>query len=100
MRKKPAVETGVYIDASALAKLYVPEPESDKLDKFLRGRRDLLVSELAITEVVSAISRRKREGLLDAKQANTIRAAVLADAGSVFFRRLDVSPSIHRDAER
>jgi predicted nucleic acid-binding protein len=91
---------GVYIDSSALAKLYVPEPESERVDAYLRGRRDLMISELSITEVISAVARRKREGVLDAKRANQIRDAVLSDAGSGSFRRLDMSPGIHRDAER
>jgi predicted nucleic acid-binding protein len=96
----PGVEMGIYLDSSALAKLYVPEPESDALEAFLRGRRDLLVSELAITEVLSAVARRRREGLLTAFQAAEIRDAVLSDADSGSLRRLDMSPMVHREAER
>ena len=92
--------TGIYLDSSALAKLYVPEPESDRLDSFLRGRRDLMISELAITEVLSAVARRRREGMLSASQASEIRDAILADADSGSFSRLDLSPLIHREAER
>jgi predicted nucleic acid-binding protein len=91
-------KTGVYVDASALAKLYVPEAESDLLDAFLRGRKDLMTSELSITEVLSAVARRKREGELDSERAGQIRDALLADAKS--FRRLDLSPALHRQAER
>jgi len=96
----PPSKTGVYIDSSGLAKLYTPEAESERLDYFLRGRRDLMISELCITEVTSAVARRKREGLLNAKQANEIRNALLADADSGCFRRLDITPAIHREAER
>lgn len=96
----PEPELGIYIDSSALAKLYVPEAESERLDEFLRGRTDLMISDLCITEVISAVARRKREGILDAKQANEIRAAVLSDAKSRSFHRLDITPAIHRDAER
>ena len=94
--KRP--RAGVYVDASALAKLYVPEAESDLLDAFLRGRKDLMTSELSITEVLSAVARRKREGLLDSENANQIKDALLADAKS--FRRLELSPALHRQAER
>ena len=90
---------GIYIDSSALAKVYVPEPESELLDEFLRGREDLMISELVITEVISAVARRRREGSISAKQANAIRDAVLSDAGSGTFQRLDLNPSIHRKAE-
>ena len=91
---------GVYVDSSALAKLYVPEPESERLERFLLGRRDLMISELAVTEVISAVARRKREGALAAEQANQIRDAVLTDAASGSFRRLDLNPAVHREAER
>ena len=93
-------KTGVYIDSSALAKLYTPEPESDTLDRYMQGRRDLKISELCITEVVSAISRRKREGILTAKQAAEIRKALYGDAQSGSFQRLEISPAIHRHAEQ
>jgi predicted nucleic acid-binding protein len=90
---------GIYIDSSALAKVYVPEPESELLDEFLRGREDLMISELVITEVISAVARRRREGSLSSEQANAIRDAVLSDAGSGSFQRLDLNPSVHRKAE-
>lgn len=94
------MEAGIYLDSSALAKLYVPEPESDSLDAFLRGRRDLLISELAITEVLSAIARKRREGSLTSALAFEIRDAILADADSGSLCRLDLSPVVHREAER
>jgi predicted nucleic acid-binding protein len=94
------VGAGIYVDSSALAKLYVPEAESELLDAFLHGRRGLMISELAITEVLSAVARRKREGELRAKQANEIRDAVLVDADSGAFDRLDLNPEVHREAER
>jgi hypothetical protein len=100
MAEKNAADGGVYIDASALAKLYLPEPESEALDGFLRGRRDLMVSELTLTEVLSAVARRRREGALDARRANQVRDAVLSDADSGAFRRLDLNPSVHRRAEQ
>lgn len=93
-------ESAVYLDASALAKLYVPEAESERLDGFLRGRRDLMMSELAITEVLSAVARRKRDGELKPDLANQIRGALLEDADSGAFVRLHLDPAVHREAER
>ncbi len=98
--ESPAVDATIYVDSSALAKLYVPEAESEMLDAFLHGRRGLMISELAITEVLSAVAGRKREGELRANQANQIRDAVLADADSGTFGRLDLNPAVHREAER
>ena len=51
----------LYCDASALAKLVLPETGSDELDAAVAGRDDLLVSDLAVTEVASALGRRVRE---------------------------------------
>ncbi len=100
VRDAPGADAGIYLDSSALAKLYVPEPESDTLEAFLQGRRDLMISELAITEVLSAVARRRREDMITAHQAFDIRDAVLADADSGSFQRLDMSPVVHREAER
>ena len=97
---RSASDAGVYVDSSALVKLYVPETESDTLDALLRGRRDLMISELAITEVLSAVARRRREGSLSDEQAYLIRDALLEDAASESFQRLELSPGTHREAER
>lgn len=94
------VEVALYVDSSALARLYVPEAESERLDAFLRGRVGLMISELAITEVLSAVARRRREGELRPELANRIRDAVLADADSGSFVRLHLDPAVHREAER
>jgi predicted nucleic acid-binding protein len=100
VRDALGADAGIYLDSSALAKLYVPEPESDALEDFFRGRRDLLISELGITEVLSAVALRRREGMLTALQSLEIRDAILADADSGSFHRLDMSPVVHREAER
>jgi len=92
--------SGVYIDSSALEKLYVDEVDSDVLDAALRGRRDLWISELAITEVLSAVARRRREGEISAGEATEIRDALLADANDGIYGRLDLGRNVHRDAER
>ncbi len=91
----------VYVDASALAKLYLPEAESDSLELALFGRRDLQVSNLAVTEVISAAARRRREGLLTSEQLSRVHSALLDDVSNEgAFLRLDLEPSVHREAER
>ena len=95
-----ATSARIYLDSSALAKLYVPEVESDRLDSFLRGRTGLQISELSVTEVLSAVARRKREGSLSAHQALEIRDAVLTDTESGSFQRLELTRAVHREAER
>jgi predicted nucleic acid-binding protein len=83
-----------------LEKLYVPEIHRDKVDSCLRGKIGLWISELAITEGLSAIGRRKREGGLTSAVANQIRDALLADAHSGAFARMHLDPAVHREAER
>ena len=94
------IQGPVYLDASALAKLYLPEPESDELDRVLVGRRDLLVSDLAITEIVSAVARRQREGDLEARAARRLYRGLLDDREAGYYRRLALTPAAHREAER
>ena len=65
----------IYLDASALIKLFVPEPESDALNASLVGAEDVVVSELALTEVASALGRRVREGLVSPATARRLMRA-------------------------
>ena len=90
----------LYLDASALVKLYLPEEASDELDERLSGRRDLLVSDLAITEIVSAFARRRREGEVSDEAARALRNAILEDVDSEHFGRIELSSAAHREAER
>jgi hypothetical protein len=89
----------VYCDASALAKVYLREPGSKEIDSLLAGRRDVVVSDLAITEVISSIARRRREGAISAATAARIRATILADLEAGSFLRSDLTPETHREAE-
>ena len=89
----------VYLDASTLATLYFPEAESDALDGALRGRRDLTVSDLAVTELLAALTgRRLAKGA--ARVAEAVRSALLGDLDSGIYRRAEIAPATHRAAER
>lgn len=90
----------LYCDASGLVKLYLPEPESDHVNAVVEGRRDLMASDLAVTEIVSAVARRRREGSLSAEHAARAHRAILADMESGLFQRIDLTPEVHRQAER
>jgi hypothetical protein len=90
----------VYLDTSALAKLYLPEPGSDALESALLGRRDLLVSDLAATELTSALSRRLREGDLSAPDARRVYTRLSRDLSRGEYELLELTRAVHRDAER
>ena len=88
----------VYLDASALVKLFVPESESDELNQALAGLTDVIVSDLALTEMASALGRRTREQLLTREEAQRLyREASKLHASSL---HAELTPPIHRRAER
>ena len=89
----------IYLDTSALLKLYLREPGSDELNRAVAGRRDLVLSELAVTELISAVARRKREGGLSPSDAGRLHTTLLEDAGSDIYLRVDLAPPTHRSAE-
>ena len=90
----------LYLDTSALAKIYVQESNSDALDAALTRRRDLLISELAFTELTSALARRLREGQVDATVGRRIYQQLLRDVRAGEYRLLELTSATHREAER
>jgi predicted nucleic acid-binding protein len=97
---KAALAGPIYLDASALAKLYLPEPRSDQLNRALAGRRDLLVSDLAVTEITSSLARRTRDGSVTRAVAGRVHRGVLGHLATGVFQRVDLLPATHRHAER
>ena len=88
----------IYVDASALVKLFVPEDESDDLNAALVGVTDVIISDLALTEMASALGRRTRERLLSHGEAQRL----YREASKVLrsSRHAELTPAIHRRAER
>lgn len=88
----------VYLDASALVKLLVPEKESDTLNQALAGLTQVIVSDLALTELASALGRRMRERRLVREDARRLyREATKLHASSL---QAELTPPVHRRAER
>ena len=90
----------VYVDTSALAKLYVREVDSDALEVLLVDRTDLLVSDLAVTELTSALVRKVREGQLDGRVAGAIYQELLRDITEGQFQLLQLDSDLHRQTEQ
>jgi predicted nucleic acid-binding protein len=88
----------VYLDASALVKLFVPEPESDELNRNLVDVSDVIVSDLALTEMASALGRRVREARLTPAEAQRLYREASKLLRSC--RQAELTPPIHRRAER
>jgi len=89
----------VYLDSSALVKLLIPEAGSDALEAALRGRTDLIVSDLAITEVASIVGRRVRERAMSGDDARRIYRALMGQIADGRLRREELTSEGHRDAE-
>lgn len=101
LRSRWQIPASPYLDASALAKIYLPETDSKELNSSLRGRRDIRVSDLSVTEVISALARRRREGALSAEKAARLHRALVADLSAGLFEEvLRLDPRTHREAER
>jgi len=89
----------LYLDATALAKIYLPEPESAAMERALRGRRDLTVSDLAVTELMAAYALGRR-GDRSKSAAARLQVALHEDLDSGCLRRVELSAPTHRAAER
>jgi len=88
----------VYLDASALVKLLVPEPESDALNQALLGVADVVISDLTLTEAVPALGRRRREERLTPGESRRLYREAQKHAAAC--RRAEITPPVHRRAER
>ena len=80
-----------YWDASALAPAIVTEDGSELVDEWLRSDDSVCTWGLTRVELVSAIERRAREGILNAPRRRTalkLVADVCAAATEVLDRRL------------
>jgi len=83
---KAVVTLNVFLDSSALAKRYVEEPGSDRVEEILSSASSLGVSVISLPEVVSALCRRRREGKLSRQQYSKAKQALsedIADASVV-----------------
>ena len=89
----------LYLDATALAKVYLPERDSAAMERALRGRRDLTVSELAVTELMAAFAARPRPERSRSAAAR-LQLALHEDLDSGCLRRVELSAPAHRAAER
>ena len=81
-------------------KLYLPEPGSDELNRLVEGRVDLLVSDLAVTEAVSALSRALREGSITQAIARRVHHAIVGRLEQGVYRRVELTRDVHRRAEQ
>jgi len=99
-----------FFDSSAFAKRYVEEPGSQVVDSLCQEATEVALSVLCVPEIISALNRRVREGLLtdreyaEAKQclSQDIRDAVIVNlvpqVVSTCTKILEASPVRAADA--
>ena len=70
----------VFLDSSALAKRYVEEAGSDRVAELLSAASSLGVSIICLSEVVSALCRRRRQKKLSSRQYLKTKRMLFEDA--------------------
>ena len=66
----------------------------------MEGRDDVLVSDLAVTEFISALARRLRQGSLAREAARRLQYAILGRLDEGVYRRVELTRDVHRRAEQ
>jgi hypothetical protein len=87
----------LYVDASALVKLVVTEPESEALRELLASRDDLVTSAVAVVEVVRAARRASSSSKVLARARAVVRSVHLL---AVDLRVLDRAGDLEPDTLR
>lgn len=75
------------------------EAGSAAFNSVVEGRQDVLVSELTVTEVVSALARRVRQGTVPRALARRVQHAIVAQLAAAVYERLELTSEVHRHAE-
>ncbi len=62
-------------------------------------RHDLVVSDLAVTEVASALSRRVRQGAVTPEAARRVHRTIIESLDGSPYHRVELTRELHRRAE-
>lgn len=77
---------------------YCPEPLSSPVQRLLRRQRQPVVSDLTEVEMMSAISRKVREGTMSRQDARKVAAVFLTHLDAGHYARLSLEPAHFRTA--
>lgn len=80
------------IDSSSLAKRYVQEVGSDKLDRLLESASELAFCVILVPEIVSGLNRRLREQVLTIADYRAVKKQLLDDVRDATV--LQITPSV------
>jgi predicted nucleic acid-binding protein len=96
---RTALPGPLYCDTSALLKLYLTETGSVDFTRVVGGRSDLLISDLAVTEVASVLSRRVRQGAISPDDAHRIQRTIIGSLDDAGYACVELTRDVHRRAE-
>jgi len=80
------------VDSSSFAKRYIQEAGSEQLDEFLQQASELAICVILVPELISALNRRLREGLLTSKDYRKAKKFLLNDVSDATV--LQLTPAV------
>lgn len=80
------------IDSSSLAKRYVQEVGSDKVEQLLVDASELAFSIILVPEIVSGLNRRLREGILTSADYQAVKRQLMDDVREATI--LQITPAV------
>lgn len=83
----------IYVDTSVLAAFYCPEPFSAKAERLIRAELAPAVSDLTEVELLSALSRKTREGELSVIDATRIAGQFASHLNGNLYTRIPLQRS-------
>jgi len=88
----------IYFDTSALAKWYLPEEQSNEVEKYIQENGPVMISELTLVEMRELLARHRREGDLDPNTEIKVFATLEEDIRQKFLICQPLSDGIARGA--
>jgi len=88
----------IYLDSNAFVKLFVKEASSGMVNLALSAAGEVILADLTFTELASYLGRVTREGRLTVAESRAVYHK--AEKFGAFCRRVELTPPIHRRAER
>jgi uncharacterized protein len=86
----------IFFDSSALAKRYIDEPGSEKVQELCAEATMIGVSLIAMPEIISALCRLNQQSLITDVQYGEAKQALLKDFEDIFV--CNIIPSVIRQA--
>ena len=88
----------IYFDTSALAKWYLPEEQSNEVEKYIQEHGPVVISDLTVVEMRNLLARHRREGNLDPNTEIKVFATFEEDIRQKFLICHPLSDGVARGA--